>query len=76
MKKGLLFLFIVSMAMSAYANGTSDAPAAAADGEKKWVVGFSQIGSESEWRTANTISVQNTFNDDPSFILIYSDAQQ
>ncbi len=45
-------------------------------GGKKWVVGFSQIGSESEWRTADTISVQNAFNDDPSFILIYSDAQQ
>jgi len=43
---------------------------------KTWIVGFSQIGSESEWRTADTISVQNAFNDDPSFILIYSDAQQ
>jgi len=43
---------------------------------KTWVVGFSQIGSESEWRTANTISVQNSFLEDPSFTLIYSDAQQ
>ncbi len=43
---------------------------------KPWVVGFSQIGSESEWRTACTISVQNAFNDDPSFTLLYSDAQQ
>jgi simple sugar transport system substrate-binding protein len=43
---------------------------------KQWVVGFSQIGSESEWRTADTISVQNAFLDDPSFTLIYSDAQQ
>ena len=47
-----------------------------ATGPKPWVVGFSQIGSESEWRTADTISVQNAFNDDPSFTLIYSDAQQ
>ena len=38
-------------------------------GPKPWVVGFSQIGSESEWRTADTISVQNAFNDDPSFTL-------
>jgi simple sugar transport system substrate-binding protein len=43
---------------------------------KPWVVGFSQIGSESEWRTADTVSVQNAFLDDPSFTLIYSDAQQ
>lgn len=42
----------------------------------KIVVGFSQIGSESEWRNANTISMQNTFNEDPDVILIYSDAQQ
>jgi len=43
---------------------------------KVWTVGFSQIGSESEWRTADTISVQNAFLEDPSFNLIYSDAQQ
>jgi galactofuranose transport system substrate-binding protein len=43
---------------------------------KHWVVGFSQIGSESEWRTADTISVQSAFFEDPSFTLIYSDAQQ
>jgi len=43
---------------------------------KHWVVGFAQLGSESEWRTACTISVQNAFLEDPSFTLIYSDAQQ
>ncbi|OHD74096.1 MAG: LacI family transcriptional regulator [Spirochaetes bacterium RBG_16_67_19] len=43
---------------------------------KHWVVGFSQIGSEREWRTADTISVQNAFLEDPTFTLIYSDAQQ
>jgi simple sugar transport system substrate-binding protein len=64
MKRVLLSLAIALFAVSAYA-----AP-------KNWVVGFSQIGSESEWRTANTISVQNSFNEDPSFTLIYSDAQQ
>ncbi len=43
---------------------------------KQWVVGFSQIGSESEWRTADTKSVQDAFAGDPTFVLIYSDAQQ
>jgi len=75
MKRGLLFLFVVSIAMSAFANGAQEG-ASTDSGTKKWVVGFSQIGSESEWRTADTISVQNAFNNDPSFILIYSDAQQ
>jgi simple sugar transport system substrate-binding protein len=43
---------------------------------KNWVVGFSQIGTESEWRTANTQSVTSSIGDDPSLTLIYSDAQQ
>jgi galactofuranose transport system substrate-binding protein len=41
-----------------------------------WVVGFSQIGSESDWRDADTRSIQNAFNADTSFTLLYSDAQQ
>jgi ABC-type sugar transport system substrate-binding protein len=45
-------------------------------GKKKVVVGFSQIGAESEWRNADTISVQNAFNEDLDMQLIYSDAQQ
>jgi len=44
--------------------------------QKKIVVGFSQIGAESEWRNADTISVQNAFNEDMDMQLIYSDAQQ
>jgi len=43
---------------------------------KQWVVGFSQIGSESEWRTADTHSVQDAFAQDDSFVLMYADAQQ
>ena len=43
---------------------------------KHWVVGFSQFGSESDWRTASTVSIQSAFLDDPSFTLIYSEAQQ
>ena len=62
-------LVLVAVALMAFSVVAIAAP-------KTWVVGFSQIGSESEWRTADTISVQNAFNDDPSFILIYSDAQQ
>jgi ABC-type sugar transport system substrate-binding protein len=43
---------------------------------KTWVVGFSQIGSESEWRTADTRSVQDAITEDPTLVLLYSDAQQ
>ncbi len=61
--------FLLGLAIGLLATTASAAP-------KQWVVGFSQVGSESEWRTANTISVQNAFNEDPSFALIFSDAQQ
>jgi simple sugar transport system substrate-binding protein len=62
-------LVIAAMAMLVFSVAAFAAP-------KVWTVGFSQIGSESEWRTADTISVQNAFLEDPSFNLIYSDAQQ
>jgi ABC-type sugar transport system substrate-binding protein len=69
MKRWGKILMLAAVAMMVFSVAAFAAP-------RTWVVGFSQIGSESEWRTADTISVQNAFNEDPSFILIYSDAQQ
>jgi ABC-type sugar transport system substrate-binding protein len=65
-KKTLALLIVAMLAFSV----------AAFAAPKTWVVGFSQIGSESEWRTADTVSVQTSFWEDPTFLLIYSDAQQ
>ncbi len=42
----------------------------------KIVVGFSQVGAESEWRTANTKSVKESAEKDPQIELKFSDAQQ
>ena len=39
------------------------------------IVGFSQVGAESGWRTANTISIQSAFKD-AGIELKFSDAQQ
>lgn len=39
-------------------------------------VGFSQVGAESDWRTANTESMQTTFSEENGYELIFSDAQQ
>lgn len=39
-------------------------------------VGFSQVGAESDWRTANTKSMQSTFTKENGYELIFSDAQQ
>jgi len=40
------------------------------------VVGFSQVGAESDWRTANTESMQSTFTEENGYKLIFDDAQQ
>jgi simple sugar transport system substrate-binding protein len=45
------------------------------DAAKPIVLGFSQIGAESEWRTANTTSVQSAAKD-AGITLRFSDAQQ
>ena len=39
-------------------------------------IGFSQIGSESDWRMASTKSVQNAFAEHEGWELIYNDGQQ
>ncbi len=40
------------------------------------VVGVSQLGSESGWRTANTQSVQNTFTKENGYFLLFNNARQ
>lgn len=40
------------------------------------VVGFSQVGAESDWRTANTESMKGTFTEANGYTLIFDDAQQ
>ena len=39
-------------------------------------VGFSQVGAESDWRTANTESMKSTFSEENGHELIFDDAQQ
>ena len=39
-------------------------------------VGFSQLGAESDWRSANTDSMLGTFSEDKGYSLIYKNGQQ
>jgi galactofuranose transport system substrate-binding protein len=73
---------LVGCAAPAAAPATSEqaaAPAAPAEQAKKTykdlVVGYAQLGAESEWRTANTASVQQAA-EDLGVTLKFSDAQQ
>lgn len=54
---------------------TTDAPAATDAPAKKISLGFAQVGAESGWRTANTISIQSSAKE-AGFDLKFSDAQQ
>lgn len=40
------------------------------------VVGFSQLGSESVWRTAHTASIQEALTKEKGYFLLYSNARQ
>ncbi len=40
------------------------------------VVGYAQVGAESDWRTANTESFKTTFTEENGYQLIFDDAQQ
>jgi len=78
--KMLVFLGAMLALVSAglFANGqkeTGASSSAAAPSGKTIVMGFSQVGAESEWRTANTRSVQQAAKD-AGIDLKFSDAQQ
>jgi ABC-type sugar transport system substrate-binding protein len=59
----------------ALAAACSRGPDAGAGGEEPIVLGFSQIGAESEWRTANTNSIKSAAQQ-AGIRLKFSDAQQ
>ncbi len=51
-------------------------PAADPEKDKPIVVGFSQVGAESEWRVANTESVKTALSEVNGYDLIFEDARQ
>lgn len=47
------------------------------ENKKKLItIGFSQVGAESDWRTANSISMKQTFTPERGYDLIFEDAKQ
>jgi galactofuranose transport system substrate-binding protein len=70
----ILALTIVT-AMLAACSGGSKTEGSTSGAPKAVVLGFSQIGAESEWRTANTLSIQSAAKE-AGVDLRFSDAQQ
>jgi simple sugar transport system substrate-binding protein len=69
---------LAALSLAACSGGSSgtDDTKASGGGSGTINVGFSQLGAESGWRTANTDSVKAAFTKDKGFDLTFVDAQQ
>lgn len=72
MKKFCLLLLFFLLFATACQSVSSSEPSQ----EDLIVIGFSQVGAESDWRTANTQSIQTAFSEADGYKLIFDDAQQ
>ncbi len=75
MKKGMLLL-ITCFAILLCGCENKTQPVDGASKENLIVVGFSQVGAESEWRVANTESIKAALSIENGYELIYDDARQ
>ena len=73
---GLLLVMMIALLLSGSRLFTDIEEETHIEEEDRIVVGVSQLGSESGWRTANTESVQNAFTQQNGYFLIYNNARQ
>lgn len=62
--------------LTACADKSANENTAEISSEKLITVGFSQLGAESDWRSANTESMKQTFTKENGYRLIFEDGQQ
>lgn len=68
---------IISIILAILLGGCSPkAPSTTVEEQDLIVVGFSQVGAESDWRNANTISMEKALSVENGYRLILEDAQQ
>lgn len=74
----LVFLSVLCMLGLAGCDGNTGKQSASDDVhyDDYIVVGFSQVGAESDWRAANTVSMLDAFAETNGYKLIFDDAQQ
>lgn len=80
-KKVFTFLLILLLGILALSCAGKNRQKEPAEQDKKTsadriVVGFSQLGAESDWRSANTESMKETFTAENGYELIFEDGQQ
>jgi simple sugar transport system substrate-binding protein len=72
----IIMVALMFMIMSIRAQFNTEDTKVATDDNDLIVVGFSQVGAESDWRVENTESFKSTFTEENGYYLLYSDAQQ
>lgn len=74
----ILLCFILALGVTGCANSTGNKPSDIEENveEELITVGFSQLGAESDWRSANTESIRQAFSEENGYRLIFEDAQQ
>ncbi len=70
----LIFMAVFIQSLRLFTN-IEEEPYVSEDADRI-VVGLSQLGSESGWRTANTESVQSVFTSENGYFLIFNNARQ
>ena len=73
---GILLILVLMLMMFGSRLFTDIDETTQVEKENQIVVGVSQLGSESGFRTANTESVQNAFTQENGYFLIYNNARQ
>ncbi|MBR4359809.1 MAG: ABC transporter substrate-binding protein [Clostridia bacterium] len=76
MKKVILTALLAALCIVFSACGGPGAVSTPKDEKDLIVVGFSQVGAESDWRNANTLSMQTALSPENGYRLILDDAQQ
>lgn len=77
MKKVMAVVMLFTLTLSLIGCGAKEKETASEDsGKDLIVVGYAQVGAESDWRTANTNSFKSTFTEENGYKLLFDDAQQ
>ena len=71
-----LFILLAAGCGSGFSSGEESETAEQSAAKEYIVVGFSQLGAESDWRSANTESMQSTFTAENGYVLLFEDGQQ
>ncbi len=75
MKKSILCITICLVVLLSGCAKEETQPTAGESKDRLIVVGFSQVGAESEWRVANTESVKAALSEENGYELIFDDAR-